>query len=439
MRATVESAPRAVAGRAERAGVARGAIAWVGAHFLITLALFALVVRVVAMLILDRALYALGRDGFIALDDRGYDVIAWQQAQLWQGGGTPIHPGERYLLNVYTYVEAALYFILGHHLIAMKLVNCLAGALTAIFAYLIARRLFGEAAARISGLAVAFFPSTLLWSLVNLKDAMFLCAVAGFFWLLTELGATGKARLIPPLLVALAIVGGLRSYMLLVLALVAPATLLLHDRARFPAKWRTVALLVGGCLLVIVINGQSIALFNPTLLVTQRFNAAQGAQSAFVPTPPAPPPPPQAAPAPSAAPILTGGDELTRRPVRSLVQWLPVGLAYALAAPFPWTADRLVEQVTIPEMFLWYGALATALVALVVHRRRWRDCLPLVAYVGGLLLLLAATQGNLGTLIRHRSMVIPFVLIFSGAGVAWLWRRWRRRGVPDVIAAAALD
>jgi hypothetical protein len=59
----------------------------------------------------------------------------------------------------------------------------------------------------------------------------------------------------------------------------------------------------------------------------------------------------------------------------------------------------------------------------------------LIAYIGGLLLLLAATQGNLGTLVRHRSMVIPFVLIFSGAGAARLWHRWRQRGSGAPVTA----
>jgi hypothetical protein len=262
---------------------------------------------------------------------------------------------------------------------------------------------------------------------------MFFCGVACFFWLLTELSTSGRPRLILPLLFALAIVGGLRSYLQIVLALVAPATLLLQDRTRFPAKWRTVALLVCGSFLVVVLNGQTLQSFNPTRLFMQRYYAAQGAQSAFVVTPT---PVPtggavQASGGSATAQIPAEADALTRRPLRNFIQWLPTGLAYAFAAPFPWASRRMVEQVTIPEMLLWYSALVCALVGLVAHRGRWRFFLPLVGYIVGLLLLLAATQGNLGTLVRHRSMVIPFMLVFSGAGAARLWRRRRQRGSPE--------
>jgi len=120
------------------------------------------------------------------------------------------------------------------------------------------------------------------------------------------------------------------------------------------------------------------------------------------------------------------------RPVnslRSLLLWLPTGLLYVLAAPFPWAAHRLVEQILIPEMLLWYAALACAAVGLAVHWRRWRQYAHLLGYLAATLLTLGIVEGNLGTLVRQRGMIIPFVLIFSGAGAAWLWSRWQSRMV----------
>jgi hypothetical protein len=122
-----------------------------------------------------------------------------------------------------------------------------------------------------------------------------------------------------------------------------------------------------------------------------------------------------------------------RRPagsLRSLLLWLPTGLTYVLAAPFPWAARRAVELAMIPEMLLWYAALVCATIGLIVHRRRWRHYAHLLGYLAATLLTLGIVQGNLGTLVRQRGMLIPFTLIFSGAGAAWLWSRWRSRPAP---------
>ncbi len=92
----------------------------------------------------------------------------------------------------------------------------------------------------------------------------------------------------------------------------------------------------------------------------------------------------------------------------------------------------------MPDMLLWYLALALALVGIAAHWRLWQRYLHLVGYVGGVLLIFAIGQGNFGTLARQRSMmVVPFVLIFSGAGVVWLWSRWRSRRLP--VAAASSE
>jgi hypothetical protein len=40
--------------------------------------------------------------------------------------------------------------------------------------------------------------------------------------------------------------------------------------------------------------------------------------------------------------------------------------------------------------------------------------------------VLAASEGNLGNLLRHRVMLAPTLLILGGAGLHWLWLRTGR-------------
>ena len=440
--------------------------------FVLALVLVAFLLRAIAAVTVEQVSIAVGYGGFLGPlggDDLTYDLVAWQQAQAWRGAGPPVHPADRYLLNVYTHTQAGLYLIVGHQPLAMKVLNCLFGALTAGLVYLMGRRLFGERAARVGGVAAAFFPSVFFWSVVNLKEAMFLFWVAVLLWALTWLVTTGGRWLIVPVMVALVVVGGLRSYVQTFLLALIPATILLQSRTRMPHKWQALVLALLSCLAVNQYTGAwALLQITPVDLNNQRFEAARGADSAFVPTPlprepvptgtspvtpgvggagvgaagraagtivsmpgitPVPTPVPTAdttaAPAPPPQPPLPS--EVSARARSDLIRWAPLGLVHALGAPFPWQADRMIERVTIPEMLLWYVALVLALTGGLTHWRRWQSYVHILGYIGAMLLIFALIQGNLGTLVRQRGMIIPFTLIFSGAGAAWLWDRWRAR------------
>lgn len=411
--------------------------------FVVALVLVAFLLRVVAAVAVEQALYAAGRGGFLGTDDIGYDQIAWQQTQAWKGIGPEIEEGQRYNLHMYTYITAGLYLVTGHQPLAMKLVNCLLGALAAGLIYLITRQLFNHLAACFSGIATAFFPSAFFWSVVHMKDVMFLFVMALLMWLVTKLVLTAHRRLILPVLLLLALVGGLRLYIQGLVSGVIPLTVLLQSRARFSHKWATSALLLLGCATILWSSGSAkwLAEYFP-LLDRQRYNMAGSANSAYVPTAtvvlstsPSTPVPASAAsssnpiestiplpdaPTPDAAPRTSS--------LASLLRWIPTGLAYALMAPFPWAADRTIERITIPEMLIWYVALILAVLGIAVHWCHWQRYVHLLGYIAGILLLFAIGQGNLGTLTRHRgTMLVPFVFVFSGAGAAWLWLRWRSR------------
>jgi hypothetical protein len=97
----------------------------------------------------------------------------------------------------------------------------------------------------------------------------------------------------------------------------------------------------------------------------------------------------------------------------SSVYHLPLGVVTVLTRPWPWEAHNLPALLASIEML--------GLVFLVtLHRKgliqvlREAPSSPLIAYalVAALLLvLLFATTGNLGTLARHRSLLIPFLWI----------------------------
>ncbi|MGH9341105.1 MAG: glycosyltransferase family 39 protein [Acidobacteriota bacterium] len=106
-----------------------------------------------------------------------YESMGWRLAEHWRAG-QPVFsvpdsdPGFYYLV-------ASIYTLTGRHLIApILIINGFFGSLTAIFAFLIARRLFGARAAVVSGYLGAFLPTLLFWSSLLYKDVLLAAAVS---------------------------------------------------------------------------------------------------------------------------------------------------------------------------------------------------------------------------------------------------------------------
>lgn len=118
--------------------------------------------------------------------------------------------------------------------------------------------------------------------------------------------------------------------------------------------------------------------------------------------------------------------------VARTLRHLPKGVAYVLFAPFPWVATRALDVLPMPEMLLWYLALAGAILTAVRYRTSWRSLTPFVLFISGILLILALAEGNVGTLYRHRAMVIPFVLILASPAFAQVLSHLDRRRRPRV-------
>ena len=68
--------------------------------------------------------------------------------------------------------------------VVAELINGLAAALTAVLLYDLARRLVGDRAARLVAVAACLWPSMVLWSALNLKDALTVLIVTAVLWLL---------------------------------------------------------------------------------------------------------------------------------------------------------------------------------------------------------------------------------------------------------------
>ncbi|MEE9606241.1 MAG: glycosyltransferase family 39 protein [Myxococcota bacterium] len=330
---------------------------------------------------------------YFALDQRLYQRIGWEIAESWAGRGTAPEPITD--KSGYYVWNALVYSVVGNVPLAAALCNAVAGGLSAILAYRLAGEVAGARAGRVAALLAGFFPSLVLWSSLNLKDAFailaILAALRGGQGLQTRFSLASAALLAAGLLG----LAQLRTYLVVVLA-VSLAVGLVLPRLRQAAAPATLAVWLVLCVLVIRFAGSFETLTDGAALEElgrHRRNLALG-ESVY------------------------HGDVDISTPGRAL-RFLPIGLAYFLLAPAPWQLWNSRQWLTLPEMLAWYALLPQVFFGLRhALRTRSHAALPLATFALLGTVSYALVESNLGTAYRHRAQVLVLFLIFAAVGLA---------------------
>jgi 4-amino-4-deoxy-L-arabinose transferase-like glycosyltransferase len=99
-----------------------------------------------------------------------------------------------------------------------------------------------------------------------------------------------------------------------------------------------------------------------------------------------------------------------------------------ITVPWPWEAQSTAALLAVPEQVVWY-LLVLLLPAGVIASCR-RDPMLTGLLLGTALVSIVAialTSGNIGTLVRHRSLAMPYLVFLSAAGLCELLSRVPRR------------
>jgi hypothetical protein len=370
---------------------------------------WALVTRVVAAL----TLHLLSTDNLFAPDQQAYDAFSGWLARYWSGD-TLVYPWK--LLErgpkAYYYIVAALYYVFGAWPVVPKLVNAVVGTFSVRLAHDVSLGMTGNPAVALrTALYTAFFPSLVLWSVLNIRDCWVVMLILLICREAMALQEGLRLRPVALLAAAILIVMQFREYIFFAVAAPAVVSFLVRNRAHVA---RNVAL---GMLVAAVAiyadraqdSNRRIRSLDLETMQELRQGAAVGG-SRFEP----------------------GADIST--PAKALA-FLPKGLAFFMLAPFPWTVTNLRQILTLPEMLFFYSLLPAMArgIAILVRRHLARSMMVLLI-TAGLTFGYALAEANAGMAYRHRAQVLVFYLAFAAVGVEG---RRRARRVPAVEGPAA--
>ena len=369
--------------------------------FLLRLFVAALLVRIVIGL----AIFTFRGQDFFGGDALTYDFYGNAQLLGWGGdkyyqsiANQFVRSGEGSGWGM-VYLVAAVYGLVGRNMLAVQLMNSVIGAATAVVIYLCAFQVFQNSrVARVAGIAVAFYPSLVLWSSQGLKDGPTVFCLALAILCTLKLGEKLSLKYIFILSCVLLALIALRFYVFYMIAVAIAGAFVIGMQevtATSFARQLTAVILLGLAMTYVGVTRSAGAQLerygNLQLLQRSRSDQARS-ESGF-------------------------GRDVDVSSTSGALSTIPVGVVYLLFAPFPWQITSVRQSITLPEMVIWWASFPFLVLGLwFAIKYRLRMISPILIFTVMLTIAYSVFQGNVGTAYRQRAQLLVFYFIFVAVG-----------------------
>ena len=94
------------------------------------------------------------------------------------------------------------------------------------------------------------------------------------------------------------------------------------------------------------------------------------------------------------------------------------GLIYAVFSPFIWSINSYSQLMVYPQVIFWWGIIPFIIYGIIWSIRFKRNETALmIFFIGSVYSVLSITEGNIGSVFRHRDWVTPLCFIFGAVGI----------------------
>lgn len=390
---------------------------------LLRLFVSALLVRMFVAL----AIFVFRGQDFFGGDAITYDFFGQAQMLGWEGDKYYLARAEVFTTGIgsgwgMVYLVGVIYELVGRNMLAVQLVNSVFGAATAVIIFLCSHHVFKNVrVARMAGIAVAFYPSLVLWSAQGLKDGPIVFFLALAILATLKLGEKLTAKYIIVLLLSLLALLSLRFYIfyMICVAIVGAFAIGMQTITAKSFARQFVAMIVLGIALTYFGVTRSATLQYEQYgslerVQVSRLDLARSAKSGF-------------------------GKDVDVSTTTGAISTIPLGLLYLLFAPFPWQVTSLRQSITIPEMVIWWASFPLLVLGLwFTIKYRLRMISPILIFTVMLTFAYSVFQGNVGTAYRQRAQLLVFYFIFVAVGFVLMQEKREERKRRQIEAREAL-
>ena len=310
-----------------------------------------------------------------------------------------------YQIGIFTYLFGLLYAAYNYSPLMIRIINSSLSILTAIIVYFIAREIFNARVGRISLAILMFLPSSLLFSVTAIKDPAIIFLLTLIIWLMLKFQAKKNILFIILVFASALLTNALRLRMMIpLLFFIAFSFWAGLKLANF--KKIVIALAVVFLLMSIpqLTNQVKYSLIPENFFSAHigYINTGGGSTYKIFPE----------------RCYLLSQSRLTGVGPLEIAQGVLEGTMHLFYEPLPY---RIFQSKGY-----FFAFFQTALLCLftpfiimgllMALRYQARKVIPLTAFLVIFTPLLALTEGSVGTVIRHRDMLIPFLIILGVAG-----------------------
>ena len=343
--------------------------------------------------------------GFFGGDANTYDYKGFIIASVWHSSAIVTDSRMAQALEMtgpgwgMNYLVGILYFIFGQNILLAQSFCGVVGAATAPMVYLCAKKLFeNKRVAKFSAIAIALFPSFIIWSSQLLKDGLIVFLLVLIMTMVLELHEKINYFALIALVIGLFGILSLRFYIFYMVGIAVTGSFLIGvtNSASSIVRRAAVLVLIGIGLTYFGAPKTATTDFerygNLEQLQSSRSDLAQSGGSGF-------------------------GEDADVSTTRGAISVLPLGFAYLMLAPFPWQVTSIRQAITLPEVLLWWAMMPLLVYGIwYTVRHRLRTAFPVLFFSLLLTLAYSIFQGNVGTAYRQRTQIQVFLFMFIGVG-----------------------
>jgi hypothetical protein len=314
-------------------------------------------------------------------------VMVEAEAGLFSGAGWGMH-----------YLTAIIYLFVGRNVFAAQSFCGFIGAATVPMVFFCARKIFSNlSVAKASAVAIALFPSFIIWSSQLLKDGLIIFLLVVAMTMVLQLQQRFSYVALAALIGSMFGILSIRFYIFYMVAVAVVGSFIvgLSTTKRSILRSTIVLAMVGFGLSYLGVGRQAnveISTFaNLQRIQTSRSDLSQ-TESGF-------------------------GQEIDVSTTEGALSAIPLGFAYLMFAPFPWQVANVRQAITIPEVLFWWAMMPFLVVGLIYTiRHRLRNAFPILIFSLLLTISYSVFQGNVGTAYRQRTQIQVFLFILIGVG-----------------------
>jgi len=310
-------------------------------------------------------------------------------------------------ITAYDFFTSYVYSLTGYSPLSLFFISSVTGSLAAIFIYLIAIELFSKNIARISSLFAFFWPSFILWSTQNLKEPMIAMIIFILLWSIFYIRKHHSPLFLFTSIVAIFALLKVSFPIFIVIsgALFLYIVYLFMDHL---LKDRFLAIIVL-CLLVLLATFfmkdsiisfiQAKSSYNvssyKSIFEFLGYHRSAGSYG-----------------------NLRFFQNLNVSNLAMAVSFAPLGLIFAIFAPFPWQLGSAMQIMAAPETIIFYMLFPFTIKGVIfAFKKRFNGSGLILTVVGVILIFLGLVEGNAGTLFRHRAVAFYLLFIFTAIGM----------------------